>query len=131
MNQKVELTKYIINTLGLRSPNEKNFKSWLHIIWQNPRLKLKGGFRLTQQGFDLFSKSDIKCFEIKSEKDNFIQDNKFILWLDNHFNSPFYITRNKIYVFDEHLAVQLVLFSGNIEDYYQAHLNFAEKQKAD
>lgn len=128
MNNKVKITKYLIDNIKLNSPNEKNFKSWLHIIWQNPRLKDKGGLRLTPRGFELFSKSDIKYFEIKSEKDNFIEDNKFILWLDNHFCSPFFITRNKIYVFDEHTAVQLVLFSGNIRKYYNAHLNFLKKQ---
>lgn len=131
MHPKIEITKYIIDNLKLNSPNEKNFKSWLHVIWQNPRLKPKGGFRLTQRGFELFSKSDIKYFEIKSDQDNFIQDNKFLLWLDNHFDSPFFITRYKIYVFNEHTAVQLVLFSGNIKNYYQAHLHFAEKQKVD
>lgn len=129
MNQKVELTKYIINKLNLISPNEKSFKSWIHVIWQNPRIKTKGGLRLTDRGFDLISKTDIKYFELLSPENNLpAHENKFILWLDNNFKSPFYITRTKIFVFDEWTAVQLVLFSGDILQYYNAQQKFLEKQ---
>lgn len=131
MNTKLELTKYIINTLNLKIQNKKDITLLLHNIWKNPRLKKYGGLGLTSVGFDLFLKTDIKYYEIKSEQDNIISDSKFILWLDNHFTSPFYIRKHKIVVFDEHLAVQLVLFSGNIQRYYQAHTKFAEKQNTD
>ncbi len=128
MNQKVELTKYLIEKLNLISPSEKSFKAWIHSIWQNPRLKNNGGFRLTSKGFELFSKADIKFFEVLLDKTELNFDNKFILWLDNTFNCPFYITKQKVYFFSERPAVQLVLFSGNLQKYYQAHQRFAEKQ---
>lgn len=128
MNKKIALTKYIINELNLISKSEKHFKSWIHTIWQNPRFKNKGGLRLTKKGFELFFKSNIKYFEIKSEEYNLIQDNKFILWLDHHFDFPFYIATQKIFVFDEHTAVQLVLFSGNIQNYYKAHKSFIKNK---
>lgn len=127
MNTKLEITKYIINTLNLKIQNKKDISILLHKIWKNPRLKNKGGLGLTTEGFELFLKSDIKHYEINSEKENVIVDNKFILWLDNHFTSPFYLKKQKIFVFDDHLAVQLVLFSGNVWDYYQAHKKFTEK----
>lgn len=128
MNQKFELTKYLIQKLNLISPSEKSFKAWIHIIWQNPRIKEKGGFRLTQRGFDLFSKAEVKYFEVILDNTELHFDNKFILWLDNTFNCPFYFTKQKIYFFNEQPAVQLVLFSGNLQKYYQAHQRFAEKQ---
>lgn len=127
MNTKLEITKYIINTLNLKIQNKKDISILLHKIWKNPRLKNQGGLGLTTEGFELFLKSDIKHYEINSEKENVIVDNKFILWLDNHFTSPFYLKKQKIFVFDDHLAVQLVLFSGNVWDYYQAHKKFTEK----
>jgi len=127
MNQKLEITKYVINYLGIESKNEKNFKSIYHSIWRNPRTKDQGGYMLTRKGFELLSKSDIKYYEIRLEDRNITFDNKFILWLDNIFNTPFYISDTKIYFFNERPAVQLVLFSGNIQKYYRAYQNFSKK----
>jgi len=127
MNRKVEITNYIIKQLNLISPNEKSFKSWLYKIWQNPRMKDRGGLRLTLDGFDLFCKADIKYFEVQIEDPDFSIENKFILWLDRMFDCPFYITRRKIYFFDKNPAVQLILFSGNIQKFYQAYQRSQEK----
>jgi len=131
MTQKVEITKYIIEKLNLKSSNERSFKAWIQTIWKNPRNKSHGGLRLTERGFELLSKSDIKFYEIILENNDFIYDNKFILWLDNTFDCPFYIGNKKIFFFNERPAVQLVLFSGNLQKYYQAHQNFSEKLKID
>jgi len=127
MNQKVKITNYVIEKLCLKSPNEKSFKSWIHILWQNPRFKEKGGLRLTLRGFELLSTAEIKYYEVHLEENSLIIDNKFILWLDNTFDCPFFISRNKIYFFNEKPAVQLVLFSGNLQNYYLAHQNFNKK----
>ncbi len=120
MNQKLEITRYLINELSLKG-KEKN---WINVIWQNPRLKEKGGLKLTERGFDLFVRGQIKFYEIILENQILKFDNKFVLWLDNTFNCPFYLTHKKIYFFNEKPAVQLVLFSGNIEKYFQAHTKF-------
>jgi hypothetical protein len=118
MNQKLEITKYVINQLGINPTDERSFKSIYHSIWQNPRTKEKGGYKLTRKGFELLSKSDIKYYEIKLEDRDITFDSKFILWLD----------RTKIYFFNERPAVQLVLISGNIQKYYRAYQNFATKK---
>lgn len=131
MNQKVEITKYVINKLGLISPSEKSFKAWIHTIWQNPRLSKNNGYRLTQRGFDLLIKSEIKHYEVRLENEAIYFENKFILWLDNKFKSPFFLTKEKIYFFNEKPAVQLVLFSGDLQKLYSADIRFAEKQQAD
>lgn len=127
-NQKIEITNHLISKLELISPNEKSFKSWVHKIWQNPRSKDRGGNRLTLDGFLLMKKAEIKYFEVRFNKPYVEVDNKFILWLDQTFNCPFYIDRKKIYFFNERPAVQLVLFSGDIQRYYKSHQEFSEKQ---
>lgn len=90
-------------------------------------MKEQGGLRLTQDGFDLLCKAEIKYFEVQIQDPEFSVENKFILWLDRVFDCPFYITRRKIYFFDKNPAVQLILFSGNIQKFYQAHQRFQEK----
>lgn len=127
MNQKLEITKYVLNYLGIKTQNDKNFKSIYHSIWKNPRTKETGGYRLTRKGFELLSKSNIKYYEIRLEDRDITFDNNFILWLDQTFNSPFYLSETKIYFFNEKSAVQLVLFSGNIQRYYRAYQNFSKK----
>ena len=128
MNTKLELTQYLIDKLGLISPKDRSFKSWVHKIWQNPRSKDHGGLRLTADGFELFTKADIKYYEVRFEEPLIHLTNDFILWIDNTFNCPFYLTRLKIYFFSEKPAVQLVLFSGDLYKYYTAHKRFTEKQ---
>lgn len=129
MNQKVEITKYVIKKLNLISPNEKSFRQWIHAIWQNPRQKDHGGLKLTPRGFEILEKAELRYYEVKLEESKFDIDNKFILWLDHTFNCPFYIGNKKIFFFNEKPAVQLVLFSGDLQKYYQAQQNFSEKLK--
>jgi hypothetical protein len=127
MNQKTKITRYLIEKLNLKAPTEKSFKEWIYAIWQNPRQKDHGGLWLTQQGFELLCKAELKFYEVKLEDVDLQVDNKFILWLDNTFNCPFYISNTKIFFFNEKPAVQLVLFSGNLQKYFQAHQNFSNK----
>jgi len=131
MTQKIEITKYIIEKLNLKAPTDRSFKAWIQTIWKNPRNKSFGGLRLTDRGFELLTKSEVKSYEIKLEDSDIIFENKFILWLDNTFNCPFYISKTRIYFFNERPAVQLVLFSGNLQKYYLAHQKFAKKQLDD
>ena len=39
---------------------------------------------------------------------------QLIIWLDQFINCPWYVTKKEIFVFNENMAIQLVLFSGNI-----------------
>lgn len=129
MNQKIEITKYVIEKLNLNCPNEESFKLWVKTIWQNPRIKDFGGLYLTKEGFRLLKQAEIKCYDVRLDNDTEIQfNNKFILWLDQNFDCPLYITKNFVHFFNEKPAVQLVLFSGNLQQFFQAHQTFQEKQ---
>ena len=127
MNQKIKITKYVAEQIAL-STDEKYLKQLLPIWWQNPRIKEKGGLRLTEQGFDCLTKADIKCHRVGFEGPVLV-NNSLLLWLDRAIDCPFYITRDEIYLFGERMAVQLVLFSGDLQRMQRAQKRFKEKQE--
>lgn len=129
MNLKYEITKEILEILKLPS-DEKRIKKSIIAWWSNPRTKQKGGLRLTPAGFEAFQKAKIRLFEVKLETP-IVYTNEMILWLDNQIHCPFFLEKNKIFIFGEKMAVQLVLFSGNINLLKKAQENFLEKEKID
>lgn len=125
MNQKFEITKIVLETVGLPNDDErirKTIPTW----WFNTRRKDKGGLRLTEQGFEALQKADIKYYEVKFDEPLTLT-NKLAIWIDQNIDCPYFLTAKKIYVFGERTAVQLVLFSGNIQKFQRAHERFSEK----
>jgi len=127
MTQKSDITKYVAEQEGL-SVEEPHLKKLLPVWWQNPRNKPVGGLRLTDEGFARLSKYFTALqvrFEEKYEDLNFT--NQMILRLDNFITCPWYITKKGMWVFDDKMAVQLVLFSGNIEKFTSAKARSLDK----
>ena len=118
MNQKTEITKRILNSMGL-DPSDDRVRKTIPTWWFSTRQKEKGGLRLTEQGFDAFRNAGIKEYRIKFE-DPIYFTNHLMIWLDHFIDCPFYLRNQDIYVFSEKMAVQLVLFSGNIYKYSAA-----------
>ena len=112
MNQKTEITKYVMTHLNVEI-TDKTLKKYNSILWQNIRQKPIGGLRLTEQGFKSLVGADIKAHKV-SFQDTIEYSNQLIIWLDQLIDCPWYVTSTEIYVFNEKLAIQLVLFSGNI-----------------
>lgn len=125
MNQKIEITKFLLNSLKIE-PSEKNIKKSISQIWMSSRKKSKGGLRLSQYGFQLLTKQDLKSYEIKFDE-LLEMNNKISIWLDRNMTCPFYITERRIWVFGEKEAVQLVLFSGNIPKLLRAKEKYRQK----
>lgn len=118
MKQKIEVTKYVAEQLKLAT-DEKSIKKLIPVFWQNPRDKEKGGLRLTDKGFEKLKEADIKVHRVRFEEP--VQyTNQLIIWLDNFIDCPWYVTNREIFVFSEKMAVQLVLFSGNIAKFSAA-----------
>ena len=128
MNPKHEITKKVLESIGV-TPDDKRVRETIPTWWVNPRTKEKGGLRLTEQGFDCFKKADIKNYEIKFDEP-LVVTNELLIWIDQNLDCPFYITNKKIWVFGERMAIQLVLFSGNIAKFHRAQKRFTEKQKS-
>ena len=117
MNQKIDITKYIAEQFGLAT-DDKSIRRLIPIWWQNPRKKINGGLRLTEDGFarlTTYFKANRVVFDTTFE-----YTNQLIIRLDNFITCPWYVTEKEIFVFNEKMAVQLVLFSGNILQFSRA-----------
>jgi hypothetical protein len=112
MNLKFEITRSVAHLLNL-DISPQSLKKFKTLWWQNPRTKLEGGVRLTEQGFEAFQKADLKAHRVRFEE-HVEYDNRLIIRLDRYIDCPWYIKKDNIFVFSDRVAVQLVLFSGNI-----------------
>ena len=117
MNQKSDITKYIAEQFGL-STDEKSIRKLTAQWWQNPRKKEKGGLRLTDEGFARLT-AHFTAHKVRFE-DPVEYTNRLIIQLDNFIDCPWYITNKAVFVFNDKMAVQLVLFSGNIAKFSTA-----------
>lgn len=116
MDVKQQLTQIISTQLGWPT-DPKTLEKNQAVIWQNPRKKDQGGMRLTDQGYEVFvEKMDMKSYEIEFPKE-FTLTNQVVIWLDRFIDGPYYITKKAIIVFKEKTAVQLVLFSGDVQKF--------------
>jgi hypothetical protein len=119
MNQKIKLTEYLLDELGLADGDKKTLKKYLNTWWYNTRKKETGGLRLTTEGFEALTQSGFKSHKVRFD-DPIEYTNQLIIQLDHFIDCPWYITPKFIYVFNDKMAVQLVLFSGNIARFGQA-----------
>jgi len=127
MNLKVELTKKILEILNLDS-SQQNIQKIIPVWWYSTRKKSTGGLQLTSVGFEAFIQADIKNYKIKF-LEPIVLSNKLVLWLDNYIDCPFYLRSKEVYVFSEKTAVQLMLFSGNIQKFTEARATRAQLDK--
>ena len=118
MSLKSEMTVKIAELLGLAT-DEKSLKTYKKKWWANSRDKDQGGLRLTDEGWIKVEESGIKCHKIKlTSKPE--KTNQNIIRLDRYLDGPWYLNKNYIYVYTERVAVQLVLFSGNLQKFIDA-----------
>jgi hypothetical protein len=119
MDQKHHLTKIVSTQLGWPTDAKTLEKNHV-LLWQNPRKKTQGGMRLTDEGFVTFTeKMDMKSYDIEFPKE-FTLTNQVTIWLDRFVDGPYYITKKSIVVFKEKTAVQLILFSGDVQKFGMA-----------
>jgi len=119
MDQKHYLTQIVSTHLGWPT-DAKAIEKNHTVLWQNPRKKAVGGMRLTDEGFVTFTeKMDMKSYDIEFPKE-FTLTNQVTIWLDRFVDGPYYITKKSIVVFKEKTAVQLILFSGDVQKFGMA-----------
>ena len=116
MDIKQHLTKIVSEQLGWPAEGKALAKNH-QLIWLNPRKKDVGGMRLTDEGFAVFTEQmEMKSYDIEFPKE-FTLTNQVTIWLDRFIDGPYYITKKSIVVFKEKTAVQLVLFSGDVQKF--------------
>lgn len=119
-NQKVQLTKTLLAQLNIET-TEKSFKSWYNLWWVNPRENGIHSMRLTDRGIEDFEeKLKLKSYRVDFPTPLDHVTNQFILDLERFIDGPYYVTRKYIKVFTEKMAIQLVLFGGDLQKYNTA-----------
>jgi hypothetical protein len=84
--------------------------------WYNWRSEFKA-LRITKSGLD-WLKKHIKFYEINYPHDFRAPfTNKLFLSISKYVDCPYFLDEDSIWVSSEHIAVQLILFNGNIEKY--------------
>ena len=130
MDYKIKLTKTFLQELGMEY-DDKSIKKNMSVFWQNPRRKGQAGLKLTEAGFKaLTEKLELKSYAIQIPKET-EWTSRLELRLNNYIDCPYYIFKNQIYVFSEKMAVQLVLFSGDVAKFGQAKARSATKKIED
>jgi len=118
MDQRIEITKYVASQLGL-AVDDKSIHKLKQIFWCNFRSKSSGGLKLTDKGFESLIQAGLKSYQVKFEEP-MQYTNQLIIHLDKFIDCPWFVTNKEIYVFNDKMAVQLVLFSGNIARFSNA-----------
>lgn len=119
MDIKLKLTKEFLKGSGLPD-DEKSLEKYLWTWWVNPRLNGDRSLGLTTQGYEVISKDvGLKFYQIDLPDSTAIT-NQLIIWLDKFIDCPWYMTKRSIFVSREKVAVQLVLFSGDLQKFGKA-----------
>lgn len=119
MDTKLKLTKEFLKDSGLPD-DEKSLEKYLWTWWVNPRLNGDRSLGLTTQGYEVISKDvGLKFYQIDLPN-NIEITNQLIIWLDKFIDCPWYMTKRSIFVSREKIAVQLVLFSGDLQKFGKA-----------
>jgi len=72
--------------------------------------------RLTKQGLEMIEQLEIKTYIIKFP-DKIIFTPQTYLWLDEFVDCPYFVDKKQIKVTMEKMALQLMMFAGDITKY--------------
>lgn len=113
MNAKTGFTLAFLKAAELNSDNQ-SIDKFKKLWWYNNRERDEGGLRLTEEGFKFIEEN---C-DLKNYKIDFPKELKFtpqvLLWLDKFIISPYFITKQSIFVYNQKTAFELYMFSGDI-----------------
>lgn len=116
MNTKLKLSEDVFNGLPVFLKAEYDVKRLFWSMWRNPR-KGDSSYGLTDEGFELLSDVlELKFYRIDLPDSLFIT-NKIHIWLDKYIDCPYYLTSKSIFVSREKVAVQLILYSGDLNKF--------------
>lgn len=111
--QKLKITAKTLEILN-PSCNKEDFDKALREWWMSSRIKPQGGLRLTPAGYSAMVKAGLTEYRIQFEKPFNETPGRVAIWMDQLIDCPFYFSEKELRLFGEHMAIQLVLFYGNI-----------------
>jgi hypothetical protein len=114
MDLKDSYTRVFLSAAGVEF-DDKKVKEFKALWWWNLRSKNSKSLRLTDQGLDFIKeKSDIRIYEISLPLELKISA-QLLVWLDQHLDCPYHLTKKQIVVLKERAALEIHLFSGDIK----------------
>jgi len=130
MDRKTAYTRTFMQLLEQPIHDEtvkNNYYTW----WQNVRESYQArSLRLTKQGFEMLESIDLKTYTVKFPQ-KIIFTPQTYLWLDEFVDCPYFVDKSKIIVTMEKMALQLMLFAGDVTKYGLARaMSKAEDQES-
>jgi hypothetical protein len=117
---KLDITKSLASKDEKYSTDPKYINMLYRAWWTNWRDAEDRRFRLTDKGYEYFHEiAEIKFYDIRFPM-GLVITNKMIIDLDRFIDCPYYITPKGILVTGEKVAVQLVLFDGDLSKFGRA-----------
>jgi len=116
MDVKTAYTRTFLQLLD--QPNhEETLKTYYYTWWQNVRESYQArSLRLTKLGLETVHKLEIKTYSIKFP-DKIIFTPQTFLWLDEFVDCPYFVDKKQITVTMERMALQLMMFAGDVTKY--------------
>ena len=129
MDTKTAYTRTFL-TLKEQPLHDESVKAAYFSWWQNVRETYQArSLRLTKIGYEWIQSLDIKTYNIKFPAKIIFTPQTF-LWLDEFVDCPYYIDKKQIVVTMEKMALQLMLFAGDVTKYGLARaMSKADEQK--
>jgi len=130
MDRKTAYTQTFMQLLE-QPIHDETVKTNYYTWWQNVRESYQArSLRLTKQGFEMLESIDLKTYTIKFPQ-KIIFTPQTYLWLDEFVDCPYFVDKAKIIVTMEKMALQLMLFAGDVTKYGLARaMSKAEDQES-
>ena len=130
MDRKTAYTRTFMQLLE-QTVHDETVKTNYYTWWQNVRESYQArSLRLTKQGFEMLEDIDLKTYTVKFPQ-KIIFTPQTYLWLDEFVDCPYFVDKAKIIVTMEKMALQLMLFAGDVTKYGLARaMSKAEDQES-
>ena len=116
MDVKTAYTRTFMQLLD-QHDHEETLKTYYYTWWQNVRESYQArSLRMTKSGLEILKKLEIKTYSIKFP-DKIIFTPQTFLWLDEYVDCPYYVDKKQIVVSMERMALQLMMFAGDVTKY--------------
>ena len=116
MDTKTAYTRTFMNLLE-QPIHDESIKNNYYTWWQNVRESYQArSLRLTKEGLNMLEKLEIKTYTIKFP-DKIIFTPQTYLWLDEFVDCPYFVDKKQIHVTLEKMALQLMMFAGDVTKY--------------
>ena len=130
MDRKTAYTRTFMALLE-QPIHDESIKTNYYTWWQNVRESYQArSLRLTKPGLETVKTLDIKTYDI-AFPDKIIFTPQTYLWLDEYVDCPYFVDKKKIIVTMEKMALQLMMFAGDITKYGVARAMSKADEKKD